>query len=284
MDWTKQADSMADHYQGFLAPAMFEPCAEILLDAAELAPGMDVLDVACGTGVVSRAAARRVGAGGTVLGIDMAPPMLHLARAQPPEDGAAAIDYREGDAQTLPVGYDAFDVVVCQHGVQFFPDRAAAVREMARAVRPGGTIAIACWARLEDSPYIMAIVESLRDHLGEEAAAGMRMPFSVGPDDLAELLDGLEAVSVKVAQVPAAYRAAPREAAARMILAGPLAPAFTSLDETRREAFTEDLGAKMAAHDSGDGYLRPPMFSSIATARRAVAMTPDARREAAAAG
>lgn len=275
MDWTKQAGSMADHYQGFLAPAMFEPCAELLLDAAGVTEGMKVLDVACGTGVVSRVAARRAGADGAVVGVDLAPPMIEVARAQPPEAGAAPIDYREGDVLALPVPDGGFDVVVCQHGLQFFSDKPAALREMARALRPGGTVAIACWAPLDGNPYMQDTVASLRDHVGEEAAAGMRMPFSLGADDIEALLGGFDDVSVQVLAVPTAFRATPEEAAVRMVLAGPLAPMFTELPEAQRNAFRDGHGAKIAQYDTGDGYLRPPMHSSIATARR-----PDAHDDA----
>jgi len=96
-----------------------------------------VLDVACGTGIVARQAAPLVGADGQVVALDMNPAMLAVARALPAPSGAT-IHWREGDAMDLPFEDGAFDVVLCQHGLQFVPDRARAVREMRRVLAPGG--------------------------------------------------------------------------------------------------------------------------------------------------
>ena len=264
MDWTKQGGSMAEGYQGFLVPAMFEPCAEAVLDAAGLRPGADVLDVECGTGAMSRAAAARVGPDGSVVGVDLAPPMLEIARTQ----GGDRIEYRQGDALALPVDDAAFDVAICQHGFQFFPDRPAALGEMVRALRPGGQVAIACWTRLDDSPSFTVMIPALVAALGEEQAGAMRMPFSVGPDDLEALLDGagLDDVTVREAEVPAAFAGEPGEVATRAIMSGPLGAQFQELPQEDRDAFAAQVGGDLAGY-ADDGYLRVPMFTTIATAQ-----------------
>ena len=124
-------------------PAMFAPFAECLVEKAEVQPGSVVLEVACGTGAVSRAAARRAGASGSVTSVDLGEPTLAVARSRPSEPGAAPIAYVQSDAGSLPLADDAFDVAMCQQGLQFFPDAGAAAR-MAGSIRsitpvPNGT-------------------------------------------------------------------------------------------------------------------------------------------------
>lgn len=251
---------MAGHYQDFLVPGMFEPCAQLLLDAADVKDGEAVLDVACGTGAVSRAAAAR---GASVVGVDMMASMLDAAR----EQGTDGIEYREGDAAALPVDDEAFDVALCQHGLQFFPDRPAAIAAMAKALKPGGTLAIACWSRFDDMPSFVATERALREHIGEAAAAGIRMPVSVSGDDIARLLDGLDDVSVADAPVTTAFAGDPAAMAGRFMLAGPLAPSFLGLSEADQAAFCAQIAEELVKHER-DGVISPPMFTTIATARR----------------
>jgi SAM-dependent methyltransferase len=260
MDWTQQAGAMAENYDAFLAPGMFEPCARILLDAADVRPGQRVLDMACGTGVVSRAAAAR---GASVTAIDMAAAMLDRAR----QHNAERIEYLEGDAAALPVGDATFDVAVCQHGFQFFPDRPAVLGELMRALEPGGTVAIACWSRFDDTPSFVALERAIREHIGGETAAAIRMPTSVSAEDLAALLEGLDDVSVEDAEVPTAFVGEAEDLAEKFMLANPLAGAYLALDEDRREAYRSQVAGELARFER-DGVFSPPMYTTIATARK----------------
>lgn len=140
------ADAVPDAYERFLAPSVFEPWAETLLDTVEIAPDSRVLDVASGTGVVARAAARRAGADGSVVASDVSAPMLARSSALAPPSGAAPIEYRQAPADALPLEDGHFDVVLCQQGIQFFPAPAVALSEMRRVLRRGGTVGIAVWA------------------------------------------------------------------------------------------------------------------------------------------
>jgi SAM-dependent methyltransferase len=114
---------------------------ELVVDRAGVAPGKDVLDVACGTGNATIPAAR---AGARVTGLDFAPALLDIAREQA-ADAMVEIDFVEGDAQELPFGDASFDAVVSTFGHMFAPDHARAAAEMKRVLRPGGAIAVACW-------------------------------------------------------------------------------------------------------------------------------------------
>lgn len=136
------AVTVAEGYRRYLEPVIFEPWAERLVAFARIRPGQHVLDVAAGTGVVSRRAAVAVGKGGRVIASDISEWMLaQVAR----DDASADIESLVCSATELDLADSVVDVVLCQQGVQFFPDRGAAVGEMRRVLRPGGTAAVAVW-------------------------------------------------------------------------------------------------------------------------------------------
>jgi len=124
-------------YERVMVPAVFTAWAKDLVEKAALALGMRVLDVACGTGIVSRLAAAQVGSTGHVVALDANEPMLAVARAQTPPMGAQ-IEWRQGDATHLPFPDEQFERVLCQHGLQYVLDRAAGLREMKRVLAPDG--------------------------------------------------------------------------------------------------------------------------------------------------
>ena len=164
------SDSVPDGYERYLVPAVFEPWGEVLLDVVGIAPGSRVLDIASGTGVLARAAARRAGGGGLVVASDVSGPMLARAAIVGAPDRAAPIEYRDASADALPFDDGSFDVVLCQQGLQFFPARAAAVGEMRRVLRPGGVAGVAVWA----SGYPL---EPFGVYSDELAATGAEPPF-----------------------------------------------------------------------------------------------------------
>src|SRR5262249_23935814 len=124
-----------EKYERYFVPAIAAPLAGDLVEAAALRAGERVLDLACGTGVVPRPGAGRGGPAGTVAGLDINPGMLAVARAATPPGTEIVWHQAPAHASALPDG--AFDVVVCQLGLQFFPDQAAALREMHRVLAPG---------------------------------------------------------------------------------------------------------------------------------------------------
>ena len=129
-------DAVPRAYEELLVPRLFEPWALLLLDECNLPPNAVVLDVATGPGTVARLAAKRIGPGGRVVATDISRPMLDVAKSKPSFPGAAPITYIESPAAPLGVENAAFDFVVCQQGLQFFPDRLAALSEMRRALKP----------------------------------------------------------------------------------------------------------------------------------------------------
>lgn len=154
--------SFPEMYENALVAPLFEPWVEPLLEDVGLGPGDRVLDIACGTGIVARRAKQRLGESGIVVGIDLNPQMLAVARVKDP-----SIDWREGDAGALPLrGGEQFDVVVCQQGAQFFSDRPAAAREMRRALAEGGRLGISTWRPDEEFAVLHRLREVAERRLG----------------------------------------------------------------------------------------------------------------------
>lgn len=182
IDRGQVSQNAAAVYDEFFVPALFQEWADRVAAAADIRPGDHVLDVACGTGVAARAAAERVGAAGSVVGLDVNDGMLSVAQRKAPH-----IEWRLGRAESLPFDDESFDAVVSQFGFMFFEDRRAAVREMVRVLRPGRRFAVAVWNSLERTPGYAALVEMLQRLFGDWAADGLRAPFSMG--DVAMLED-----------------------------------------------------------------------------------------------
>ena len=171
--------SPAEVYDECFVPALFRPWGPVLCDAANLVPGQRVLDVACGTGALTVAAADRVAAGGAtggaVLGLDANPEMLAVARRKRPD-----VEWHEGRAESLPFADASFDAVVSQFGLMFFDDRVAALREMHRVLRPGGRLAVAVCDALERSPGYAALAALLDRLFGKRVGDSFRSPFVLG--------------------------------------------------------------------------------------------------------
>jgi SAM-dependent methyltransferase len=173
----------AEVYDELLVPALFAQWPPLLAQAAAIAPGQDVLDVACGTGVLAAEAARRVQPGGRVTGLDRNEAMLAVAKRKAPD-----LEWRQGQAEALPFADARFDAVVSQFGLMFFDDRSAALAEMWRVLQPGGRLAVAVWDALERVPGYAALTALLQRLFGERVADALRFPFALGdPDALAGL-------------------------------------------------------------------------------------------------
>ena len=173
----------AQIYEHTLVPALFDQWVEPMLDAVRPTEGECLLDIGSGTGVLARAALRRVGTTGSVIALDPNAGMLAIA-----EQLAPALNIRCGYAEEIPVGDRQIDCLTCQFALMFLSDRQRAISEMARVLRPGGRIAIATWASVDELPGFAAMADLFSDELGDWAADAMRAPFSIGT---AEALDGL---------------------------------------------------------------------------------------------
>jgi len=226
-------------YEDCLVRPLFEPWASMLLEELEVLPGEALLDVATGPGTVARRAAMRVGTTGTVTACDLSAAMLAIASAKRALPGAAPIDYLQCPAAPLSVPTEAYDVVTCQQGLQFFPDRARAVAEMARVVRTGGRVWAAIWGAIETCPPFAALEAAIRAVMGDAAADRYRG----GPWGLADgarvatLFEnaGFRDVRVEQRRVPVTFEAGV-EQLWRSLAASGIATDIDALDGAQRRA------------------------------------------------
>lgn len=161
-------DDLAQLYDDHFVSSILTAATDLLLTFAAPLAGEQVLDVACGTGVVARHVAARVGNKGSVIGLDIDPSMLAVARQIPPPTGAP-IFWREGDAQALPYDASSFDLVLCQHGIQYFKDPERALVEMRRVLVPTGRLAVNVLASLEENPFFQALDHYVVKRIGVSA-------------------------------------------------------------------------------------------------------------------
>ncbi len=259
----------AETYERFFVPAMFVPWTGELLRHAAPRPGERVLDVACGTGVVARHVAPLVGQAGRVVGLDLSPAMLEVARGLPAPEGAT-IEWRQGDATALPFADGAFDLATCQQGLQFVPDRGAAARELRRVLAPGGRAAVAVWRSFEYNPFFRELNEALARRTGSR---GPLVPFSLGEEgELRGLLDsaGFSVVVIEAAALTVRFPSATDFLRLSVLSAAAVIPDLAGLDDAGRAALVTDIerevGDTLRAHREGDS-IAVPLAAHLALAR-----------------
>lgn len=240
-------------YERYKVPATFRPLAQLFLEQVGLQVGERVLDVACGTGIVARLAAPQVSPSGKVVGLDLNTGMLDVARAQPSESGAT-VEWRHGDATALPFADATFDVVLCQQGLQFFPDKVRALREMHRVLVPGGRLALSVWSTV--APFTAALAEALARYVSADAAARSLAPSALRDAETVRtlILDaGFRTVDMRTAVVT--RRIGPPETSIpREIEGTPYAEAVAAVDAAVRAALVRDISAALHAYQEGEGF------------------------------
>lgn len=260
------SENAAENYERYFVPSIGHPVAAALVEAADLREGERVLDVACGTGIVARLAAARVGPQGAVAGLDPNPGMLAVARAAAsdaasgvPSDAAsdstsshAAIAWHEAPAESMPVPDGGFDVVLCSMGLQFFSDRVAGLREMRRALVPGGRLLATLPG--PTPPPLEAMAEVLARHVSPDVAGFVQAVFSLhDADELRALATDAGFTDVEIRSGPVPLRLPPpAEFLWQYIHSTPMAAVVATLDEPSREAMERDFVERLRAL-MGDG-------------------------------
>ena len=252
-------------FEDVFVPALFREWGPRLASAARVGPGDRVLDVACGTGVAARAAAEAAGPSGAVFGVDINPGMLAVAARAAP-----AITWREASAESLPFPDRSFDAVVSQFGLMFFADRDGALREMWRVLRPGGRLAVAVWASLEETPAYAIEVDLIERLGGRDAADAIRAPFVLGDRDrLAELLLEAGIPDAIVTTVPGTGRFGSVRTMLEADLRGWLPIVGIRLEEAVIAAIVGAGEVELARFVAADGSVEFAAPAHIATATRA---------------
>jgi ubiquinone/menaquinone biosynthesis C-methylase UbiE len=229
----------AENYQRFFVPTIGGPVADDLISVASLERGERVLDVACGTGVVTRLAAERVGEAGSVTGLDINPGMLEVAgKATPPE---RSIAWQEANAESMPFPDNSYDVVLCQMGLQFVPGKLNALREMRRVLVAGGRAVINVPG--PKPPQFAIMTDALARHLGPGAASFGDLVFSMHDiDELRELMRSAGFRNVEVEAKPKTLRLpAPADFLWQYINSTPIAEAAAQAGEAERTSLEHEV-------------------------------------------
>jgi ubiquinone/menaquinone biosynthesis C-methylase UbiE len=238
------------------------PAALALVNLRE---GMRVLDVATGTGDAAIAAARRVGPGGRVVGIDLSGPMLDIARSK---TLAEPVEFIEASVDALPFGDGEFDAVLCLFGLMFFSDPVGALRSFRRLTRAGGSVVATTWGATHQAPFAGLLADALAQELPELHAELLR-PFSLAnPDVLRGMLEeaGFSGVSVTLNRQTSTFASfedfwSPIEAGG-----GRLGQAYLCLTGDRRERIRNEVLRQLPLH-AGDGEMRLPLEAWVAMGR-----------------
>lgn len=194
-------NAAAEIYEQHLVPAMFKPFARDLIQLCDIRRSDRILDVACGTGIVSRLAIDHVDRTvGKVVGVDINPVMLNVARHC---SAGKDIEWKEGSAMSLPFPNESFDLAICQQGLQFFPDRLEALTEMNRVLigasnrdKDCGRLVLSVWTSIKDSPGFSILERLLQETISHEAAKIMRLPHSLS--DSSELVSLIGAAGFNI--------------------------------------------------------------------------------------
>jgi ubiquinone/menaquinone biosynthesis C-methylase UbiE len=152
------AGSIPEFYDRFFVPLIFEPYAHDLAELLAKAAPKTVLEIAAGTGVVTRAMAARLLANVRLTVTDLNQPMLDHAKARQPDE---RIEWKQADALALPFADASFDAVVCQFGVMFFPDKVQGYREARRVLKPGGRYLFNVWDRISENEFADVVTQAL---------------------------------------------------------------------------------------------------------------------------
>jgi ubiquinone/menaquinone biosynthesis C-methylase UbiE len=248
----------SEAYERYIVQAFMRSWTDGLLDAANVTAGARILDVACGTGAVAREAAGRVGKQGHVAGVDLNEGMLATARTRPQPSGVS-IEWKQGSATALPFPEATFDIVLCQQGLQFFPDRPAALRDMRRVLVPTGRLVLSVWRGISHCPWQRAVADALERCVGTDAATAIRGAFALGDrEELRSLITaaGFRTSHVRIDSQMIRYRSL-EDFVPGYLSATPVAGVAATLDERTRAAILREIKTSLQPYMDDDGLAAP---------------------------
>ncbi len=261
----------AETYERYMVPTLFAPWASRLVQSANPKPGERVLDLACGTGIVARRVAPRVGAEGAVTGLDLNAHMLAVARASAEREGLA-VEWREGRAEQLSFPNGSFDLVLCQFALMFFADRSAALAEAHRVLTNGGRVVLNVWQSLDRHPfYYQTLHNAIEQRLGMSALQDI---FGLGgADELRTLLTGagFQRVEIEPVSITARFPNPQGFLAAEIDVDTAAIPSMQHLDAQARQAIVTAIAEDMRTplnEVTEDNHVVIPFHAYVACAWR----------------
>lgn len=254
-------------YDRYLGPMFFQPYAEDLAARLQVEEHGSVLELACGTGILTRVLRTRVPSSVKLTATDLNEPMFQNAAGKFRED--EAVQWLQADACSLPFEDGMFDAVVCQFGIMFVPDKALAAREAYRVLKPGGLFLFNVWDALEHNELARLTNETIASYFDKDPPAFYQVPFGYHDQgELQRVLEqaGFRAIQIEVvAKVGGASRA--EDAATGLVQGNPVAVAITERDPTLLPVITKAV-AQAITDEFGGTDFRAPMRAIVVQARR----------------
>lgn len=258
------AGSPAEIYEQFIVPAVFGPWTEDFVEFVAPKSGESALDIACGTGALTKLLADRASSGGRIVGLDFDSGMIDVARSRRPD-----IEWCEADALDMPFGTGEFDIVTSHQGFQFLPEKRTGLLEMRRVLKPRGRLALSVWRSVEYSPGHLALSKALAKWVDPDVAK--LTPFSLGdPDTLQDLVSDAGFIKIEIRAVSKIVRFDSAVHFAELIIAGSSAitrKALSQISPADIDGFKNDVVEMLSSYHSPAG-LTFPMESHYLAAQR----------------
>lgn len=260
----------AEGYESYMVPTLFAPWAAHLIEGAKPKPGERVLDLGCGTGIVARRVAARVGNRGSVTAIDRSANMLAVARAIAERD-SLSIEWHEGRAEALPFADERFDLVLSQFALMFFDDRQRALAEVRRVLARGGRLSLNVWQGIDRHPFYKTLDRLIERKLGVGALESI---FALGePTALRGLLSeaGFQRIEIEPVSITSRFPNPESFLAGEIELDTAAIPAMQGLTVEERQAMVAAISDEMQGslrEVTQGNYVVIEFHANIAHARR----------------
>jgi ubiquinone/menaquinone biosynthesis C-methylase UbiE len=242
-------------YEEQKVPAMFGPLADATLAVVPLLENDQVVDLACGTGIVARKVRDKIGRSARVVGVDLNEGMISTA-AGLSDESARSCEWSVADATQLPFEDQSFTIAFCQQGIQFLPDKKAALSEMRRVLSPRGRAAITVWAGPSD--FVTALAGSLRNHISEEVAKQSLAPFAFGDiRNLSEVMKevGFQEITSQLLTIDRTIGS--QEAIEKEIMGTPVGPKIAEFGHEVMANIIAEVSEAISRHRYGSGFVVP---------------------------
>lgn len=242
-------------YEQQKVPAMFGPLADITLKAINLSADDEVIDIACGTGIVARKVSELIGTKSRIVGVDLNEPMIKTAKSLQ-DEYSQACEWHIADATSLPFDDNEFSLALCQQGIQFIPDKQGVINEAYRVIRPSGRFVLTVWSGVAD--FMLPIIKSIHQHVSFEAAEKAKEPFGYDATTLVPLLKNAGFMDINVSLITVDRTiAATKQAIQNEIMGMPFAPLIKEKGDAVVDKIIQDALTGLAKHLQGQNFIIP---------------------------